>query len=469
MQGEAVHFEQELVGHVASLTFADLSPEAVDAAKRLLLWTLGTSIAGARDRGSDSVVDVVERLHEAGSGPCTIIGSPGGYPVALAGFANGVFAKALEFEDKHWIGNSHAYAVGVAVVPAALAALEWVGGGDGRELLTAIAAATDVEMRMISAAPHAIETSFNSTYVFGTMGAAIVAGKLLCLTDEQLQDALGLATTQAFSTYQGHAEHSIAVRMQMGFCVRNGIYAAVMAQAGIGGPRQSMSGRHGLYAAFFGECDQEAALRDVGTVFQGTRLGYKGYPCCAAMHQAIHALFDAKSRHGIDAADVAEITVHGAPSMAITCTPIAKKRRPVDHVDQEFSLPWAIACALTAERLSLADFSEKALGDEQRLALAQRVSAELDAPDDGVYVEVRTTSGQVLRSEPIGPPYGHPDNPYDWNSIIRAYRDCAFHQAARPSDDVIEALQEEVLALEDVEDARQLIQPLADAWKPASS
>ena len=457
--------EQSLLDHVVPLSYDDLPTDAVDAAKKLLLWTLGTSIAGARDRGAANVLDVVRELSGGGTGSCTIIGGGHGHPVALAGFANGVSAKALEFEDKQWIGNSHAYAVGVAVIPAALAIVEHVGGRTGQQLLTAIAAATDVEMRMISAAPHAIETSFNSTYVFGTMGAALVAGKLIGLDRDQLHDALGLATTQAFSTFQGHVEHSISVRMQMGFCVRNGIYAAIMARSGIGGPRRSLSGRHGLYSAFFGECDEITALQDVGKVLQGTRLGYKGYPCCAAMHQAIDALYDAKSRHDVDPDDVEEVVVHGAPSMAITCQPLAEKQRPVDHVDMEFSLPWAIACALTADALTLDDFAEEALDDDRRVVLAEKVSAELDAPDDGVYVEIVTRRGGRLLSEPIGPPLGHPDNPHDWASIERCYTDCARHQPEGPGATVIDEVRGLVLNMETLEDARRPVQLLGDRWR----
>lgn len=453
--------ESRLVDHASRFDIDMLTPDVVEASRRAILWTLGSMVAGSRDRGSDRVMRVVDALADGAGGRATIVGGGSGHLTTFAGFANGVAAKALEFEDKHWMGSSHAYAVAVAVVPAAFAMAEHVGGVSGAALLAAVAVATDVEMRLINAAPHAIDTPFNSTYVMGHFGAALAAAKLIGLTGPALSDALGLAYTQAAGNFQAHHEGALAVRMQMGFCVRNGIYAALMAQSGIDAPQAFLTGRHGLYPAYFGECDEDAALTGLGEVFMGTRLGFKGHPCCAAMHQAMDAVREVRVREQLDPEQVDRVVVHGAPSMAITCQPIEAKQRPRNHVEQSFSLPWATACMLTGNRLTLGDFREEALQDPARQALAGRVFAELDAPEDGVHVVVTLKDGRVVRSGLVDAPTGHPDRPYSMDGLIDRYRDFVQQGPDHLRDELGERALAVVLTMDEQADATAAIRLLA--------
>ena len=453
--------ESRIAKHAAAVRFEDLPGEAVDAAKKEILWALGTSVAGAGAIGSEMVLTVVRELSRGCTGDATVIGYEGRAPALLAGFANGVYAKAVEYEDKHWFGNTHAYAIGVAVVPAAFAVGEHLGGVDGKALVNAVAVATDVQARLVNGAPNAIKTPFNATYMFSHFGATIAAAKLLGLTEEQMIDALGIAYTQAAGNYQAHHEGTLAVRMQMGFCVRNGIFAALMAKAGIDGPHQFLTGRSGLYPSFYKECAEEAIVKDLGAMFWGTRLGFKGYPCCAAMHQALDALFQVKQAHKIRPEQVVAVDVYGSPSMAITCAPIEEKRRPRNHVEQEFSLPWAAACALTDDRLSLSHFQDAALKDAAKMALARKVTAHTDPKDAQVYAVVTLTDGRKLTSAHIGPPTGHPDNPIPLAELIRRYDDCVTYGPRPLASEKTKRARDLVLALPDVPDATEAIKLLA--------
>lgn len=456
-----MRLETALATQASRVAYDQLPREAVEAARRAVLWTVGSMIAGSQDTGSDKVLAFAAEQQPDRCGPATIIGGGGGFSVSLAGFANGVYAKALEYEDKFWIGNSHAYAVAVATVPAAFAAAEHRAGTvSGQDLLTAVAAGTDAQIRMVAAAPHAIDTPFNSTYLFGHLGAAATAGRIFGLGAAAMLDALGLAYTQLAGTYQAHHEGSLAVRMQMGACVRNGIQAALLAGHGVDAPHEFLTGTDGLYPTFFRECESAEMLDGLGREFRGTRLGFKGYPCCAAMHQAMDAVLDLRTTHGIRPERVAAVRVHGAPSMEITCRPIEAKRHPTSHVEQSFSLPWSVACLLTAGRLTLADFRDGALADPTRTALAEKVSAELDAPDDGVYAEIELSNGDIVRSAPVGAPTGHPDNPLSLDRLVERYRDCAGNGAPSHTAERTEQALELMLNLEKVDDATEILRAL---------
>ncbi|MBI4308658.1 MAG: MmgE/PrpD family protein [Chloroflexi bacterium] len=452
--------EVKLARHAATVRYEDLPEKAMDAARREVLWVLGISVAGAGAIGSEKVLSVVQELRGGCSGDATVIGYGERAPAPLAGFANGAYAKAVEYEDKHWFGNTCAYAIGVAVVPAAFAIAEHLGGVSGKALLNAVAVATDVQARLVNGAPNAINTPFNSTSMFSHFGAAIAAGKLLGLTESQMLNALGIAYTQAAGNYQAIYEGSLAFRMQIGFGVRNGIFAALMAKAGIDGPHQFLTGRSGLYPTFFKECAQEAILKDLGAMFWGARLGFKGYPCNAGMHQALDAVFQVKKAHSIRPEQVMAVDIYGTPNMANTCVPIESKRQPRNHMEQEFSLPWAVACALTEERLGLGQFQGSALGDTTKMALAQKVTGHLDPKDTQAYAVITLADGRRLTSQRVGPPTGHPDNPHSLAEMVERYRDCVTYGPKPLPRENTERAKDLALALQDVQNATEVIRLL---------
>lgn len=452
--------EATLVKHATAVRYDDLPVQARDAAKREVLWALGTAVAGAGIAGSQDVMDVVRALGRGCSGDATVIGYGERAPALLAGFANGVFAKAAEYEDKLWLDNTHGYSIGAAVVTAAFAAAEHVGGASGKALLSAVAVATDVQARMVMGAPHARHTPFNSTYMFSHFGAAVAAGRLLGLTEEQMFNALGIAYTQVAGNYQAHHERTLAVRMQLGFCVRNGLFAALMGKAGIDGPHEFLVGKSGLYPTFFKECDEEPVLKDLGTQSLGTRLGFKGYPCGAVAHPVLDAVFQVKKAHGVTAGQIAGVEVHGSPSLAIMSEPLHEKQRPRNHVDLEFSLPWVVACALSEERLSLKHFQDSALKDNAKLALAQKVTVRMDPAQTQTYAVVVLTDGRKLTSSRIGPATGHPDNPLPTDEMVERYRDCVAYGPKPLHRDNTERAKDLVLNLENVSDATEIVRLL---------
>lgn len=452
--------EARLVKHAVAVCYEELPALARDAAKREVLWALGTSVAGAGIAGSREVMDVVRDLGRGCKGDATVVGYGERAPALLAGFANGVFAKAAEYEDKYWLDNTHGYSIGAAVVSAAFAAAEHVGRASGKDLLNAVAVATDVQARMVNGGSHARQTPFNSTYLFSHFGAAIAAGRLWGLTEQQMFNALGIAYTQVAGNFQAHHERTLAVRMQLGFCVRNGLFAAMMARAGIDGPHQFLFGKSGLYPTFFGDYDEESILKDLGRLFLGTRLGFKAYPCGAVAHPVLDAVFRLKEAHAIKAGQIASVDVFGSPSLAIMSEPLGEKQRPKSHVDQEFSLPWVVACALTEEHLGLQHFQEKSLKDRTKRKLAQRVSVHMGPAQTPAHVVVTTNDGQALASPPVGPPRGHPDNPLTTEEMVERYRDCVANGPKPLKEERRERAKDLVLSLDEVQDASEVIRLL---------
>ncbi len=455
--------ENQLVTHLREARFEQLPAAAVESAQREILWALGTSIAGAAANGSEEVIGFVRQ--NGGRGESTVWGHGDRVPASLAGFANGVFAKALEYEDKLWLDHAHAYAIGTAVVPAAIAVAERIvaegGRVSGRDLLMAVALATDIQGRMVRAALGSITTGWNSTYNFASLGAAMASIRLFDLPQDKAMNAMGLAYAQTTGNYQGHREGVLGVRLMMGFGVRNGISAAQLADLGVTGVHKFLTGEFGIYPLFYRDIayNLDWLSRDLGSFFTGADLGFKAYPCCAVIHSVLDAVLGLGDRMP-DPAQIESVLVHGNPRMKIAAVPTELRKHPQCDVDCQFSIPWAVACALVDKRVSLAHYRSKALDDARYVVLAPRVDVDMQAGREGVDVEIRLKDGSIVRTGTVTAPKGHFENPLSTAEVVDRYRDCMQYGPTPLARERIEAAKDMILDLPNLADATAIVRTL---------
>lgn len=448
--------EAELIGFLSACRFDDLPPEVVDAAKREVLWTLGTSVAGSGATGSDLIRQFA--LGIGGNPEATALGYGDRLPASVAGFVNGCYAKALEYEDKFWIDDGHGYAIGTSVVPAAIAAAELIGGTDGRSLLTAVAVATDVQARLVCAVDGLLESGWNATYLYGALGAAMAASMVMGLDEQQIPNAVGLAYAQTCGNFQGQVEGVLGVRMQGGFGVRNGISAAQLAKLGATGTHESLTGKYGLFPLFFAgnRIDLASITSTLGTEFLGTRLGFKAYPCGAVVHPALDALRSlAVPADRVD--EIVEIHAYGTPRLEIMSEPLEHRRDPRSHVEAQFSAPWAMACVLVDGDLRLAHFEAEALANPRVRALARKVHIDMAPGRRATHVEIRFSDGSTVRSEPVHAARGNAANPQTTGELVDRFRDCVRHGAQAVDESRTEKAKDLILGLDAVDDTNQII------------
>jgi 2-methylcitrate dehydratase PrpD len=452
--------EQQLVQHVREILFSDLPEAALDAARREVLWTLGTSVAGAGAAGSDLIIELVRQ--QGGSQESTVLGFGDRVPASLAGLANGAFAKALEYEDKFWLDEGNGPAIGTAVVPAAFAIAEHGARIDGKALLAAVALATDVQARLTTGVPEGVETGWISSFLFGTFGASLVAAKLLKLDEEQCMNAMGLAYAQTAGNRQSLIEGVMGNRMQMGFAVRNGITAAQMAKLGVTGAQHFLTGKFGLYPLFYKNerLDLEAVTRDLGRMFMGTRLGFKAYPCGVIAHPVLDAVLSLMGKDGVTAETIATVKVFGTPRLKHMAEPKEQRQNPRNHVETQFSLPWAVACVIVDGKLSLAHFTEQALHNQRCVALARKVETDMDKSRRGVWVEMHLKDGRTVKSERVLAAKGHADNPQTTDEMVEKYRDCVQYGPKPLSTQRTEQAKDMILSLHEITDVAEIIRLL---------
>lgn len=399
------------------LTLDAVPIQAQHAAVRHLLDGVGCAIAGFTSGAGSAALAVAAGL--GGPAESTVIGLPGRTGAASAALANGTLVHAVDFDDTHAGGLVHATAM---VLPAALAVGEQADA-DGATLLTAAVAGYEIACRLPAVVPNAFHArGLHPTAACGVFSAALVASKLMGLSEDRTVDALGIAGSMAGGLLEFLATGSSTKQLHPGFAAHSGVLAARLAAAGASGPESVLDGRYGLYAAFLDRrvtADQLTA--GLGSDWQVQQITIKPYPACQLMHATLDATATAAvaagSRGGwVDPAQVRAVVVDVHPDSAtIVCEPAEDKLNPKSPYDAKFSLPWSVSALLIDGALGSATYTPDAIRRPEVADLARRVQVRV-VPIDGVAaaapgrVELRLTDGHAITGE-ISSSTGGPGNP----------------------------------------------------------
>ena len=399
---------QRIAGHSAGFRYDDLPAKAVAMAKNVVLDTIGALFAAWPDRHPVSRI-IGDFVGEMGGTPeCTVLGRDFRAPAANAALVNGTMGYAADVEGAG-IARMHAAAV---FVPTALVMGEREGL-DGRAFIAALALAYDVAGRVseanrtLGSYPH----SFHPSAVFGTFGAAAVAGYALKLDADRFINAYGLAGNVAsglIAWVDDPTEHSRSYGI--GVAARNGVTAGLLAGRGFGGPRGIFDAmKYNIFDAFSGEMHAAELTRNLGREFYIERAdGVKQYPCCGDIHSGLDALLRIVNQRDLAADRIAQITHM-----------VKATRRPVidDNPLRSHCAQYIMAVAAVDREIRWDDFltdrrEEPAIG-----RMAGRVRL-IDAPElDGspgaapAIVEVETTDGRTF-SERVDFAKGRSEHPF---------------------------------------------------------
>jgi 2-methylcitrate dehydratase PrpD len=454
----ALGLSRRLARNVASLSVDQLDGATIASTRTSILDAIGVMIAASRlGEGCDAFVEIARA---SGAGPSTVLGHAFKTSPVMAAMANGAMAHALDFEDTHDDTLVHPHA---AAVPAALALAEALGNVSGRELITAVAAGADLACRL---ALGFIEPPQGRGYylvpMLGLYAAAAACGKLLRLSEDELIEALALASCQAICsdelvTYA--PSHLRAIRDA--FTAKAGILGAMLAKRGVKGfdrPFEARGGLYGLHAG--GRFDAARMLADLGRVYEGARVSFKPWPSCRGTHAHIEAATGLLRDHKIDPPDIADVHVTVSGFFAHLCEPSADKPKPQTAIAAKFSAPFTVALALRNGTVTLADFEPARLRDHETRTLAGRVSHTIEKAWTGAAatrgaVAIRTAAGATL-THAIEFPLGHPRNPMSHQAIVAKFRDCLQHARAPINPAAVERLIDRLGNLEQLDDVRTI-------------
>ena len=290
---------ERLAEFVAKAGYDSISHTAQRQLKIRILDALGCAI-GALDAGlAQCIRSQIEDF--GGAEICTLIGGGRTAPDRAA-FYNSTLVRYLDFNDSYLAKKETCHPSDN--FGAALAACEYARKS-GRELLTALAVAYQVQCRLSDVAPVR-DKGFDHT----TQGSyAIAAGvsKALGFNVHQTAHALAICGTAfnalrvtrtgALSNWKGLAYPNTAL------CAT---HATFLAMRGITGPLEVFEGNKGFMDAISGRFEIDWSREDLERV---TRTIVKRYNAEIHAQSAIEAALDLRNQHGFEPTSIERIDI----------------------------------------------------------------------------------------------------------------------------------------------------------------
>jgi 2-methylcitrate dehydratase PrpD len=453
----------DFVKNFTRTRYEDIPFPAVEAAKREVLDSLATALGGSSKPGVGELVDMVREW--GGSEQSTVIAYGLKCPAPNAAQVNGTMIHALDYDDGHQAALVH---IGCVAVSTCFAVAERMGKASGKELITAIALGGDFMARLgLASKPgaSALSAGWHPTTLFGYLGSAAMAGKIMGLDEEKMVNAIGLAYHQCGGAGSGVDDGALAKRMGPGLAARGGITAALMAERGITGERNSLEGRTGLFNVYMGgDYDRKILTADLGKRFEGINIGDKPYPCCGLTHACIDATLALISRHHIDVEQVRDITVYGGQSVYALSQPPEIKCAPRTIIDAQFSVPWVVATALVRGKVTVDDFTDEAIKRQDILKIARKVTARLEPAMNrhgvGPGGVIITMQDGTEYTEAVDHCLGSVERPMTFDDCAVKFRECAACSTRPLPAGTVDKVIEMVARMETLADATDIIRLL---------
>jgi len=404
---------RELAEFVAGVSYDALPDEVRERVKWLVTDLAGIAVRARYEAESTpALLAAVERLG-LGQGDAGVIGEDRGFSPPGAALVNGTLAHSLDFDDTHARGSLHPSA---PIVPAALAAAQ-MAGASGRELIAAIVAGYEVQIRLsLALVPREhYDRGFHPTATCGVFGAAAAAGRVFGLSSAAIADAFGIALSQAAGSMQFLVDGAWTKRLHVGYAAMSGLVAASLAREGFRGAVDALEGKAGFLRAYAPHPVFENAVAGLGRVYETMAIAIKPYPSCRYSHAAVDGLLALRAAHRLEPDEVEAVEV-GLPRAGwnIIGDPEAAKQQPKNVVDGQFSMPFVAAVGLREGAMQW-DHYARHISDPQTLAFCKRVRTVVDPAAEAEFprylsAAVRLRARGTVFEEFVRVAKGEPEN-----------------------------------------------------------
>ena len=440
-----------LAEFVVTTRLEHLADSTVEAAKKVVLDTLGAVLAGSRWPENANFAGLAQEL--SGSGTSTLFGHSGKVRAPFAAMVNATAGVALEMDEGSRLGGGHP---SVHVTPGAIAVGEELGRS-GKEVLESIVIGYEVTSRIGSGTR--VRTDVHSHGTWGTIGAAAATAKLMRFNPEETRQTMSLAMSMSpANTWTPCFEGATIRNLYPGRSSFQGIMAAHLLRCGFTGVRD---GPADLYNSLLGEGFNAAAVVD-GLVAGGPLRIEQNYiklhACCLYNHPVLDAVLALMNQGKFTAAEVAAVDVT-APAIVQTMI----DPEPKNMLSAKFSIPYAVAVAIATGTTDMEAFYDDRIADPKIRELAKSVKVIAD-PDmslrrydyPAAKVQVTLKNGRIMHESVIAH-QGDFRNPISNSQLIAKF--LALSEESLGKDKAQQVI-ESVDHLQDLKDIKDLTRDL---------
>jgi 2-methylcitrate dehydratase len=450
---------QEMARYTLDLTYQDLPPDLIHQTKRVLLDTLGCAIGGSDSEASQAIEAF---LRESGHPEeATVFGSGLKTSCLNATLANGAMVRYLDYNDTAFILQGETYRTGYhpsEVIPPILALAERQHLS-GREVIAAIVAGYDLSLCFLEAVTGVgMEKKGWNGDTRGAYIMPLVAGKILGLTEEQMENAVGISASchAVLGILDTPAEeYTMTKNIRFPTMAYSGILAAMLAKKGFTGPTTVIEGHDGFVETIMkGEYDV-SKLANISGKFAIRETCIKSIIADFSSHGHLTATLNLVKENDIKPEDVAEVRITTSKRCAEhTGDPI--KKYPKNKETADHSSYYLTAIAIIDRQIGPDQFTPEKFQNPKVRELIDRVilkgDPDLDKARPAGISEIITKQGKKYQCR-VDYPRGHARNPMTDEEIVGKFKSMA---SKYMSDKQTNQIIDTVFVLDKLEDVGML-------------
>lgn len=417
-----MNYSNILANYVAETNYENIPTATIEWAKKVMLDTLSCAVAGFTMAPEECEwIDTV--VKEMGGVAEATVWKTGMKTSGMnAALANATMIHTVDFDDTHLDSVSH---LGAAILAVAMAVGE-KEKSSGKEVITAFILGFEVAARVGNAVNKFGRTHYkywHPTATMGTIGAAIVAAKLMKLTAKGVEQAMGLGVDQAMGFRYCIDKGDYSKSLHPGFAAMRGVLSAHIIKAGGNGPEGLLEFETGFCNAMANPPRMECLTEELGKKYYIMTDSLKFFPTIHCSHTGIEAMLNIVAKYNVKHCEITNIDIR--------VTELAKGQGmtfdPQTTLAARLSIPYSVATAAVKGRLTLKDFDEESLANQDVRALMKKITIDSEPKFNETYpkglvsqVKVTTVSGQ-LYEELIIYPKGHPERPVTDKDMMDKY------------------------------------------------
>lgn len=427
-----------------------------EAARSFLNW-VGCAVGGSRHETVERALAALAPF--SGPAEATVLGRGDRLDIMQAALMNGITSHTFDFDDTHLKTVIHPSGP-VASAILALAERQTVKGED---FMHAFILGVEAECRIgNSVYPAHYDVGWHITGTAGVFGAAAAAGRLLGLSEQQMTWALGIAATQSCGLREMFG--TMCKPFHPGNAAKNGLLAALLAQQNFTSSNQAIEAKRGFANVLSTEFKPEEITRRLGETWEIVDNTYKPFACGIVIHPAIDGCIQLRDEHGLNAEDIADITLKTHPLVL----ELTGKKTPQVGLEGKFSVYHSAAVALIHGAAGEAQYSDACVRDPQVIALRDRVSASADPTmhEDQVRIAIKLNDGRTLEKF-VEHAIGSLDRPMSDGALEAKFRGLAKGILSTVETDKLMRLCWDVGQLRDAAEVVRAAVPAARARKQA--
>src|SRR5881394_1726914 len=387
----ATKLTRTLAAQASAVTYEALPEPVRELARQCVLDYYGVALAGADDPLATILVD--ELTDAGGAAQASIIGHQAKLPALSAALVNGAIGHALDYDDVNLAMPGHP---SVAILPG-LVALAEQRNSTGREVVAAFVAGYETACRIgMALRPGHYDRGFHATGTIGAFGAAAACAHLLGLDAEATARALGIAGTQAAGLKSQFG--TMCKPFHAGKASQSGLLAARLAARGFSSRPDLVECEQGFALTHGPDFNAEAALATPPNGFHIFANLFKYHAACYLTHGPIECARSLREQHGVEASQVARMTL----SLDRSCDRVCNIPAPTDGLEAKFSLRQNVAMALSGvDTASLGAYSAATATDPALVQLREKLALDFHDgwPQAAAELEVALTDGRVLKAK----------------------------------------------------------------------